>query len=105
MAKMDNGFRNVWGNCGSRAWAATGWRAICAKPTIGQRILGGLIAAIILGLLVLILVPALVIGMAVMLLGAGAYGVRSAISRLRGKERIADGRRNVRVIVRDDAVV
>ncbi len=102
---MENDFRNAWGNYGSRVRMATNWRSICAKPTIGQRILGALIAAVILGLLVLILVPALVIGTGLLLIGAGVYGVRAGLARLTGKRRFSEGRRNVRVIVRDDAIV
>jgi hypothetical protein len=57
---------------------------------------GAVMAAIAL----LLLIPAVVIGVAVFFLAAGVAGVRRWLARQRQPNGMLDGRRNVRVIVR-----
>lgn len=99
---MGNGFGDQWGVYAARVQTFGVQGFFWRKPTWAQRLLGALLAAIILGLLILILVPALVVGATVMLLGAGYYGLRRGLNRLLGRGGLQSGRRNVRIILRED---
>jgi hypothetical protein len=59
----------------------------------------------VLGLMALILIPALLIGTALLVVAAGVYGIRRMFTRSKQPGGVFDGRRNVRVIVDKDSIV
>ena len=75
-------------------------RSAWTAPSIGQRIMGVLVLAMIVGLAVLIIVPAIAIG-AVILLALLLYAlVRGAVRSMMDGANARSGRKNVRVMTR-----
>lgn len=86
--------RAVWSrsvHVGRSAWTA---------PTLGQRIAGVFMLAFVVGIALLIIVPAVVIGIVVILLAALYAFIRSAFRSMSegAKSHGSGGRKNVRVM-------
>jgi hypothetical protein len=86
-----------------RAWhVARGGRPLEGMP-LGQRIVVALVGLVVVGLVGVLAILGLVIGSVVALIGAAVVGWRRLTAGLGGGGRGSDaGRRNVRVIVRED---
>lgn len=89
-----------WAN--SRAWSQASrryaqWRA---QPSWARRLATGLVLLIFVGLAAILLVSSLMIGLLVVGAGALAAALGAAIRRIRGGPSLSEGRKNVRVIVR-----
>ncbi len=90
------------GHAGSEA--ARVYRVCAAQPSWAVR-LGATLAAVVVVLIALaLIVPAILVFLAILALGAGVQTVRRGWNRLTGaSSRDAQGRRNVRIIVREHA--
>lgn len=84
----------VWTHA-SRRYAQ--WRT---QPSWLQRLAGGIVLIVLVGLAAILLVSSLFIGLAVVAVGAAAIGIGALVRRLRGDAPASQGRKNVRVIVR-----
>lgn len=68
------------------------------RPPLGARVVAALVLIVAVGLGVLLVVPALIVGALLVGVLAAVIAVRRAVARVFHD----DGRRNVRVIVRDE---
>jgi hypothetical protein len=79
------------------------------RPTWFGRTIAGAVAlaasVVVLTLVVVLVIPALLLALGVGLVAWAAYSVRRALRGARGPNGVLDERRNVRVVVRDDAGV
>lgn len=85
---------------------SSAWGRVLRERPPRPTSLGGFVAlAIAIGLGLLILIPALILGTVVLGAVAAVAGVRRLVGAVVGDRRVGggDARRNVRVIVRDDA--
>lgn len=92
--------RRVWsGFAQERAREAfTAWTR---KPTLGEKVIGLVLVALFIGLALLVLIPALALGLVALVVGGATLAARRAWRGLTGgRGGRADGRKNVRVIVR-----
>lgn len=85
-----------------QAWseARRRYAAMRAAPTLTQRLAAGAIFIVVVGLVAIVLVSSLVVGAVVVAIGAAAFGISALVRRLRSGGSGDQGRRNVRVIVR-----
>lgn len=91
----------------ARSQAAWVWQsadrvraAWLGRPTLTQRVIAGIGAILVIGLLIIVGVLALVVGGVAVLLAGAAFGIGRIVRRVRGSRPARDERRNVRVIVR-----
>ena len=82
-----------------RSWSSasrtySSWRT---SPSVGQKVAGVLTLLVLIGLAIMIIVPALLIGAAVVIVGALGWQARQLWLRLTGPKSEKSLRRNVRV--------
>ncbi len=89
-----------------RTYAAQSSRVfstVQAQPSWVTRLAFGAALIVLLAVILLLVVPALVIGLIVFSLGSLMAGVQRRFGKLRKPNGAFDGRRNVRVITRSDS--
>lgn len=81
--------------------AARVYRVFASQPSWALKLGASLAAVMIVAVTLLLIVPAIVVFMLVMLLGAAVQRLRSLLPRRKSPVRDIEGRKNVRVIGRE----